>query len=214
MYRLCWEYMAGSIVVQAALERIGAPYEMRYVDMANDAHLDPDFLAINPAGRIPALGLPDGTWIGETAAILILLSEHHPQGGVAPAPGETDRPAFLFWLNVMATAGYVTSSRVGHPERFARDDAAIAQVKAQADRDFDAFFTLMDEAISGEPFFLTRGPTCLDHYVTMLAEWSSDRDALMATRPKLQALCNAVRRDPAYAAALGAHAIPERNAAD
>lgn len=187
---------------------------MRHVDMANDAHRDPGFLALNPAGRVPALGLPDRTCIGETAAILILLSELHPESGVAPAPGEADRPAFLFWLNVMATAGYVTSSRVGHPERFAREDGAIAQVKAQADRDLNAFFNLMDEAISGAPFFLSYGPTCLDHYVAMLAEWSSDRDALLATRPSLRALCNAVRRDPAYANAMKAHAKPERNAAE
>ena len=214
MYTLYWEYMAGSIVVQAALERIGTPYDMRYVDMGNNAHLKPDFLAINPAGRVPALGLPDGTHIGETAAILTLLSELHPQSGIAPAPGDTDRPAFLFWLNVMATGGYITSSRVGHPERFARDDEAIAQVKAQGDRDFDAFFSLMDKAISGEPYFLSSEPTCLDHYVAMLTEWSADRDALLGTRPKLRALCDAVRQDVAYATALAAHAIPKQKAAE
>jgi glutathione S-transferase len=114
----------------------------------------------------------------------------------------------------MATAGYVTSSRVGHPERFARDDEAIAQVKAQGDRDFDAFFSLMDKAISGEPYFLSQLPTCLDHYVAMLAEWSSDRDGLLAKMPKLRALCDAFRQDAAYAAALGAHAMPGRNAVE
>lgn len=208
-YGLYWEHMAGSIVVQAALEQIGAPYEMHYVDMARGVHLEPKLLSINPTGRIPALSLPDGDHIGETAAILLLLGERHPESRIAPPPGDPDRAPFLFWLNVMSTSGYGTSSRVGHPERFARTDEAIKQVKDQADKDFEAFFDQMETAISGDPFFLPRGLTSLDHYLTMLAEWSADRGGLLADRPNLRALCEAVRQDPAYARALECHALPD-----
>jgi glutathione S-transferase len=208
MYMLYWEVMAGSIVVQAALETIGADYGTRYVDMGADEHREPPFLFLNPAGRVPALTLPDGETVGETGAILTLLGERHPNSGIAPNPGEPDRGAFLFWLSVMATAGYVTSSRVGHPERFARDDAAIAQVKDQGDRDFLDFFDLLERNIGGTPYFLPRGLTALDFYAAMLAEWVSDRDALMAGRPALARLCDAVRDTPAYSRALQAHAVP------
>lgn len=209
MYTLFWEHMAGSIVVQATLEALNADYRMRYVDMASGEHLAPRFLALNPAGRIPALSLPDGTTIGETAAIVMLLGEMHPANPLTPQPGEPDRGAFLFWLNVMATAGYVTSSRVGHPERFARDDSAIEQVKAQADKDFAAFFGLIDNNIAGNVFFLERGLTPLDFYVTMLAEWIGDREALLSGLPRLAALCAEVRETPSYRTALEAHRSPE-----
>ena len=75
-----------------------------------------------------------------------VLGEMHPTRALMPQPGDPDRGASLFWLSVMSTAGYVTSSRVGHPERFARDDRAIAQVKEQGDKDFAAFFRLMEAA--------------------------------------------------------------------
>ena len=208
MYTLYWEYMAGSIVVQATLETTGAAYQLRYVDMAAGEHHSPAFLQKNPVGRVPALGLPNGDVLGETSAIVTLLGECHPNSGVTPLPGDEDRGVFLFWLSVMATAGYVTSSRVGHPERFAADDDAVAQVKAQADIDFDVFFDVAEAGISGDPFFLNRGVTALDFYLAMLTEWSSDRDALLAARPALRDLCNAVGNLPAYTTALNTHRIP------
>ena len=54
MLTLYWEYLAGSIVVQAVLEEIGAEYRLHYVDMGADAHRAADFLRLNPTGRIPA----------------------------------------------------------------------------------------------------------------------------------------------------------------
>jgi len=50
MFTLYWEYMAGSIVVQATLEALDADYRMQYVDMGAEEHLAPDFLQLNPAG--------------------------------------------------------------------------------------------------------------------------------------------------------------------
>ncbi|WP_294612653.1 glutathione S-transferase family protein [Roseovarius sp.] len=210
MYTLYWEYMAGSIVVQATLEAIQADYRMEYIDMGAKEHLAPEFLARNPAGRIPALDLPDGSTLGETAAIVTLLGELYPRAGLTPEPGDRDRGDFLFWLSVMSTAGYITSGRVGHPERYAQDDSAILQVKAQGDKDYAAFFDLMERQILGHPYFLPRGMTVLDFYLAMLAEWVSDRQELLASRPVLAKLCSAVRDNPAYAIALAAHAIPDQ----
>lgn len=208
MFTLYWEYMAGSIVVQATLEALDADYRLHYVDMGAGEHLASDFLQLNPAGRVPAMGLPDGSTIGETGAIVTLLGEMHPKAPVSPQPGDPDRGRFLFWLNVMTTAGYLTAGRVGHPERFAQDDSAIAQVKAQADNDYAAFLGLMDKSIAGDVFFLPRGLTVLDFYVTMLSEWASDREALLNSLPRLHDLCEAVHETPEYQRALDTHRLP------
>ncbi len=212
MFTLYWEHMAGSIVVQATLEELDADYRMQYVDMGAKEHLTPEFLKINPAGRIPVLGLPNGTTIGETGAIVTLLGEMHATNSVTPQPGDPDRGAFLFWLNVMTTAGYLTASRVGHPERFARDPSAIDQVKEQADRDYEAFFSSMDKAIAGNVFFLERGLTALDFYIAMLSEWVSEREALFKERPRLRNLCAAVLDTPAYGTAIETHRAPKLEA--
>lgn len=206
-FTLYWEYLAGSIVVQAMLEEIGADYSLRYVDMAAGEHHSDGFRRQNPAGRIPALGTSDGETIGETGAIVTLLSEVFPECKITPAPGERDRAAFLFWLNVMATSGYMTAGRVGHPERYAKDDHAVAQVAAKACADYDAFFDVIEGGISGDLFFMERGLTVLDFYITMLTEWHLDRDALFAARPKLARLCQAVNNTRSYKTTMETHAL-------
>lgn len=211
MYTLHWEYMAGSIVVQAMLEEAGAPYRLAHVDMASGEHKEDAYLRINPAARVPALTFPDGTTIGETAAIVIALGEALPEAGLSPLANQKDRSIFLFWLNVMATAGYLTISRKAHPERYAFDTTAIMQVEAQAANDLDAFFDMMDSAVNGGSTFLNSGFSALDLYLAMLTEWSEDRTTLFASRPSLARLCDAVSGREAYRSAMQTHALPELN---
>ncbi|MEP2029252.1 MAG: glutathione S-transferase family protein [Paracoccaceae bacterium] len=206
-FTLYWEYLAGSIVVQAMLEEIGANYQLRYVDMGAGEHLSEDFKRHNPAGRVPALRSPDGKTIGETGAIITLLSEMYPDSQLATPPGDKDRAAFLFWLNVMATSGYMTAGRVGHPERYARDNSATAQVAEKAHADYDDFFDLIETAIAGDPFFMDRGLTALDYYITMLTEWHLNKDILFAARPKLSKLCQAVNENRSYKVTMDTHAL-------
>ena len=52
--------------------------------------------------------------------------------------------------------------------------------------------------VTGEPYFLTRGFTALDIYLTMLTAWHSDRGGLFRRNPRLAALCMAVESRPAY----------------
>lgn len=207
IFTLFWEYLAGSIVVQATLEEIGARYQLQYVDMGAGEHLSEAYRRRNPTGRVPALQGPDGEAIGETGAIITLLSELYSEVGFAPAPGDKDRASFLFWLNVLTTSGYMTAGRVGHPERYAQDESAVAQVAEKALADYDAVFDVIEAAISGEPFFMERGLTPLDYYITMLTEWHPDKTALFVVRTKLARLCQAVNEDRSYRVTMNTHAL-------
>ena len=205
MYILHWETMAGSIVAQAMLEEAGAPYELNHVDMAGNAHKQADYLRINPFGRVPALTLPSQETIGETAAIVITLGEHFPRSGLTPQPTQADRAQFLFWLSVMATAGYMTVARHGHPERYAFDEGAVSEVEQQAANDLEIFFDKMEAAIMGKNTFLASGFSALDLYLAMLTEWSANRDRMFANRPAIGAVCRSVGTRSAYKAAMQTH---------
>ncbi len=204
--------MAGSIVVHALLEDAEAVFDLRHVDMAAEEHKTHDYLGLNPTGRVPALTLPDGLTIGETGAIVTYLGEVFPKAGLSPQPGEADRPEFLFWLNVMTTAGYPAVVRWNHPERFATSDAAIAEVADKASADLDDFFDLMEGAISGQTSVLKGRFSALDYYLSMLTEWSSDRQHLFATHPKIAAVYHAASQRPGYRTAINRHVLPEAEA--
>lgn len=138
----------------------------------------------------------------------MLLGEMFPDSKLTPLPGDEDRAAFIFWLNVMATSGYVTSGRVGHPERFACSEKAAMEVAEAGLRDFDAFFDKMENAIAGAPFFMAGGITPLDFYVSNLIEWHPNREALFKSRTSLARLYKAVAASASYQAALETHAMP------
>ena len=89
MYMLHWEYMAGSIIVQALLHDAEVEFEDRYVDMGSGEHRKPDYLSINPTGRVPALTLPDAKTIGETGAIVTYLCDKYPSADLSPQRGNS-----------------------------------------------------------------------------------------------------------------------------
>ncbi|MBW8640661.1 glutathione S-transferase family protein [Hoeflea sp. WL0058] len=205
MYTLYWEKMSGAIGPQVLLDEIGANYDRIHVDMAAGAHRNREYRSINPVARVPALKLPDGEVVGETAAITIVLGERHPDSRLVPAATDTDRSRFLFWLMVMATSGYPVFSRAWHPEQFTSDDSANETVRQTAEQQLQEFFSTIENAIEGEPYFLRRGFTALDIYLTMLTEWASDKSELFASNPRLSDLCASVGDRPSYSRVIRQH---------
>ena len=86
------------------LEEAGAEYEIAWHSLEAGTHKRPDFLAINPAGKLPALidRGPDGSWQGvvltEAVAIAAYVADLLPAAGLAPAIGTRERAAYTVWM--------------------------------------------------------------------------------------------------------------------
>ena len=103
-YTLFWEAMSGAMAGELVLEEIGAPYRLRPADMASGGHRSDDSLKLNPTGQVPALGLPEGNVIGESAAIILTLGDRHWERNVVPQGNADERPVFLRWPIYMAAS--------------------------------------------------------------------------------------------------------------
>lgn len=79
-----------------ALEEVGVPYELEYVDMASGAHKQPPVRALNPMGKLPVL-VDGGAVITEAAAIALYLADRYAPGKLAPALDAPERGAYLRW---------------------------------------------------------------------------------------------------------------------
>jgi glutathione S-transferase len=86
-----------SITVHWMLEELGVPYEIELLSMEAEDHKQPDYLAVNPMGRVPALKHGDRI-ITETAAICAYLAEVFPEAGMDVPVGTPDRDQYLRWL--------------------------------------------------------------------------------------------------------------------
>ena len=204
-YQLYWERMSGAIAPQCLLEEMGLAWRKVPIDMGAAAHESPDYIAVNPTRRIPALLTPTGKTIGETGAIIVMLGEWHPESGLVPGPGDRDRADFLFWLFYMASVGYPTFSRSWHPEQFTQEESAHGSIRETADADLDVLFGVLDGGIEGESTFLSRGFSALDIYLAMIARWHPDRNALFGKYAKVAAVCEATEKRPACGAVMEDH---------
>lgn len=87
------------------LEEAGVPFDIALHDLTRATHKDPAYLAINPAGKVPALidRGPAGDWspaavVTETAGICAYVADTVPGAGLAPPIGSRERAAYAFWL--------------------------------------------------------------------------------------------------------------------
>jgi glutathione S-transferase len=203
-YKLYGRSNAGSLAPQIVLEEIGAPYELLWVGRS-PADVEA-FRKINPAGKIPALILPDGTAISESAAIVIHLAEAHPEAALAPPTGTTGHARFLQWMVFLSANVYETALRCYYPERYSTSGSAAADaIKNQALLDYERHLAFIQESLS--PYVLGERLSAADPYLHMLAAWyPGDLGALHSRLPKLARHAGLLRERSTTRKAEKAHA--------
>ena len=79
------------------LEELGAPHELKVINMKAGEQRQADYLAINPMGKVPAI-VHGGALITEQVAIYLYLADLFPKAGLAPAIGDPQRGPYLRWM--------------------------------------------------------------------------------------------------------------------
>lgn len=89
--------MSRGRTVHWLLEELGAPYDVKLVDLAKGEQKSPQYLAINPMGKVPAI-VHRGVVVTEAAAICVYLADAFPQAGLAPKLDDPKRGTYLRWI--------------------------------------------------------------------------------------------------------------------
>jgi glutathione S-transferase len=203
-YKLYGRPGSGSLAVQVALEELDAPYERIWVgsEESDLARLR----ALNPNGRVPALVLPDGTVMFESAAMLIHLALRHPQCALAPQPGTSRHAVFVQWMVFLSANVYEAALRIYYSARYsARGEADAEAIRKQGTDDFCTHLALVSQALG--PYVLGADYSVADPYLHMLASWyPGDKRELYARAPKLEAHANLLSARPAVAKVQADHA--------
>jgi glutathione S-transferase len=97
MMKLYWSPRTRSFSALWLMEETGQAYERVLVDISKGAQKRPEYLAINPMGKVPALQDGEAT-LAEAAAICAYVAERHPEAKLAPPPGDPLRAKYLYWL--------------------------------------------------------------------------------------------------------------------
>jgi glutathione S-transferase/GST-like protein len=199
MYKLYWAQGSGAMAPQALFEEIGVEYQKVVIDFEKEEHKSEEFLSVNPMGQIPALLLPDGTLMTETAAMMLQIVDRHPEAKLAPPAGSAERARFLRWLFFLASAVYPTILRVYYAERYSSDPNAAEGIKSAAEADLDGQFEILDSALDPGPYLLGETFSAADILLWMLAQWHPDPTRLLEKAPLVRSIVDLVQARPAIA---------------
>src|SRR3569623_3616019 len=97
MMKLYWSPRSRSFTALWLLEETGQSYERVLTDISTGAQKTPEYLAVNPMGKVPALTDGDIA-IAESAAICAYVAERCPDARLAPPLGDPRRVKYLQWL--------------------------------------------------------------------------------------------------------------------
>jgi glutathione S-transferase len=207
MYKLYNVKGWGSMGVQFLLDEMDVAYET--VWMTPDQVRDPAFRTKSPLGFIPALELPDGRTLFESAAIFAYLATAHPDMRLSPRPGTYDYGIYLSWLHFMSTNIYPVTNMGYGGGGYAESDEQAAIIKRKAADVMQARFGILDARLKAEgPWLLGRVFSGLDLYLFMLTIWGMPSEAeSLAKFKKIAKLCESIRGRPKLQAALEAHGV-------
>jgi len=97
MIKLYWSPRSRSFTTIWLMEESGLPYERVLTDISTGAQKAPDYLKINPMGKVPALTDGDAQ-LAEAAAICAYIADRYPETRLAPATTDPNRARYLQWL--------------------------------------------------------------------------------------------------------------------
>lgn len=117
MLTLYYSPGACSLAPHILLEELNLPFEPVRVEIAKGDHHSPDFFAINPKGRVPALATTEGV-ITEAPALLLHLSALKPAAGLMPDVASHHGARVLEFLAFLSSGLHIAYAQLWRPQRF------------------------------------------------------------------------------------------------
>ena len=172
MLTLYYSPGACSLAPHIILEEIGAPFTARRVTIADGAHQRPDYLAINPHGRVPAL--TDGEFtLTEGPAILSWLGHRFPEAGLLDLADLSRLGRTQELLNFFSASVHTAFAQVWRTARFADSEAGRAEVEAVGRRTVEGYFAELEEMVSDGGWVVGGAYSIADPYLLVFYRWGT-----------------------------------------
>ncbi len=197
---------ACSLAVHIVLEWIGAPYQVISVN----PH-DPAYLAINPAGAVPALDFGGKSPLTQAAAILKYLAVKNPEADLLDPRSPESEAQLDRWSDFLTGDLHPAFFPVFAPARYtaASDDASREQVLAAALALVQTKLTLLEAQLAAGRWLVGNKRTIVDAYATPMLRWASIKlDGGLANYPALAQHQEHMLRDPSVRRVMEVEATP------
>jgi glutathione S-transferase len=161
-----------ALATHIVLEEVGAEYTAKRIDFATNQQRSPEYLKINPKGRVPALVTGRGI-LTETPAMLVYVAQSFPKAGLAPM-----NDPFLFAQIQSFNSWLCSHLHVAHAHRMrgyrwvdADDAPSIAAMQRKVPQSVGESFAMVEREMLKGPWVMGERYTICDPYLFTLAQW-------------------------------------------
>ena len=189
MMKLYWAPRSRSFTALWLMEETGQPYQRVLTDITTGAQKAPEYLAINPMGKVPALADGDAT-LAEAAAICAYVAERYPEAKLAPPLGDIRRAKYLYWL--FFSPGCIEPAIVQLATKIEMNPVAAGWGEAQR------VFDVLDTALSKGPWLLGDTFSAADVMIGSGLNFAVRLFKMIPARPSFDAYIDRCMARPAF----------------
>lgn len=203
MLKLFWATGTCALASHIALEEAGAQYETVKLDFMQGDQRKPEYLKVNPKGRVPALITERGI-LTETPAILGWIAQSYPQAKLAPADPYEFAMAQAFNSYLCATV-HPAHAHGRRGARWSDDAAAQETMKAKVPQNMADCYTLIENDMLKGPWVMGAAYSICDAYLYTISGWLEGDKVDIAKFPKVHDHFKRMNERPAVKAVLAVY---------
>ena len=179
-------YSPGSCALAShiALEEAGAAYTTERIDFKSNQQNSPEYLAVNPKGRVPAL-VTDRGILTETPAALAFIAQSFPQAKLAPLDDPFAFAQAQAFNSYLCSTVHVAHAHRGRGYRWASEEASFADMKRKVPDSVGASFALIERDMLRGPWVMGETYTICDPYLFTVAQWLEGDGVDLSTLPRV-----------------------------
>lgn len=182
MLTFYWARNTCARATHIALEDAGAVYDARRLDFARAQQREPEFLSINPKGRVPALVTPRGV-LTETPALLVYIAQTHPAAKLADFADPFAFAQLLSFASYLCATVHVAHAHDPRGVRWADQASSIADMKGKSHGNMRDCFQLIEREMFKGPWALGEAYSVIDPYLFTIATWLAGHGVEVAEFP-------------------------------
>jgi glutathione S-transferase len=198
-------YAVGSCALAShiALEEAGAEYQAVRLDFAAADQRKPEYLKVNPKGRVPAL-ITDSGILTETPAILAYVAQVFPKAGLAPLADPFAFARVQAFNSYLCSTAHVNHAHFTRGSRWADEPSSLEDMKRKVPKNVGDSFALMEREMVEGPWVMGNAYTICDPYLFTVAGWLPRDSVDIARFPKIHDHHTRMRERPAVKKVLAA----------
>lgn len=174
-----------ALASRIALNDAGAEYELARVDFSSQEQRSPDYLRINPKGRVPAL-LTDRGILTETPAILAYIAHSFPEARLAPLDDDFEFARLQAFNAYICSTVHVNHAHGRRGARWADDQSSLDDMKQKVPETMAASMKLIEQDFFEGPWVMGEQYTVADAYLFTIEGWLKGDGVDIADYPILR----------------------------